>query len=464
VVRSRRAWLLWNERNIAEFRADHGRIGRQHEGAPVLLLHTVGARSGLERIIPLMYLPDGDRMIVIASKAGSPEQPSWYYNVKANPDVRVEVGDLTVSMTAVELVGEERDRMFAEQARRFPGFQLFQNRTDRVIPVFALSPRPPEGSPSLRTSRLLLRPWLDSDREAFAALNSDPRTMAYFPAPWTREQSNDFIDIATASLERNGFGPWAVEVVGRAPFIGFVSVERVRKNLPFAPAVEVMWRFSADFWGRGYATEAAAAAMKFGFERVGVAELVGFSAAANMASRRMMRRLQLARDRAGDFPYPGLAPDHRLLRHVLYRARRATWPGRPLTGPEWNRSVIREFRANRGKADTYEGGRLLLLTSVGARTGRIHTNPTMYLPDDGGFVVFATSGGRAKNPAWYHNLKAHPTALIEVGDAAFDVTAEEATGAERDRLYARQVAVDPSFAEYEKKTARSIPVMVLRPA
>jgi len=318
-------------------------------------------------------------------------------------------------------------------------------------------------APTLRSERLLLRPWRDSDREPFAAMNADARTMEHFPALWTRQESDEFVDNAQATLEREGFGPWAVEVAGVAPFIGFVSLERVRDDLPFAPAIEVMWRFSADYWGRGYASEAAVTAMKYGFEQCGFEEIVGFASAPNIASRRMNRRLQMLPDPTGDFEYPGLPGEHRLLRHVLYRARRDSWPGRALTSREWNQTVIDEFRAHGGQVgDTFEGIRLLILTSSGARTGRSRTNPTVYLPDGDRFIIFATSGGRPQNPAWYHNLKADPRAQVEVGTETFEVTAEEVTGPERDRLYGLQTAVDPSFAEYERHTARTIPVMALR--
>jgi deazaflavin-dependent oxidoreductase (nitroreductase family) len=140
-----------------------------------------------------------------------------------------------------------------------------------------------------------------------------------------------------------------------------------------------------------------------------------------------------------------------------------SWPRRALTTKEWNQTVIDEFRAHNGQVgDTFEGSRLLILTSTGARTGRSRTNPTVYLPDGDRFIIFATSGGRPQNPAWYHNLKANPRARVEVGTETFEVTAEEITGPERDRLYRLQTAADPSFAEYERKTARKIPVMALR--
>ena len=142
-MRDREAWRRWNEEVIAEFRASGGKVGGQFEGAPMLLLHSVGANSGLERINPMMYLPDGDRMIVIASKAGSPGNPDWYYNLKAHPDITIEVGTQTVKVTAVELEGGEQAVPFAEQARRYPGFQVFQDRTERMIPVLALVPQGP---------------------------------------------------------------------------------------------------------------------------------------------------------------------------------------------------------------------------------------------------------------------------------------------------------------------------------
>ncbi|MFE3824921.1 nitroreductase family deazaflavin-dependent oxidoreductase [Streptomyces sp. NPDC059092] len=130
----------FNARTIAEFRAHHGQVGGNFAGAPLLLLHTVGARSGAPRVNPMMYLPDEGRYLVFASKAGSDRNPDWYYNLLAHPDVRVEVGDDTLDVHAVELHGTERDTRFAEQARRYPGFAGYQRKTERIIPVIALVP------------------------------------------------------------------------------------------------------------------------------------------------------------------------------------------------------------------------------------------------------------------------------------------------------------------------------------
>ncbi|MGH7666290.1 MAG: nitroreductase family deazaflavin-dependent oxidoreductase [Candidatus Dormibacteria bacterium] len=126
---------------IAEFRSHGGKVGGPFEGAPVLLLHDRGARSGAERVHPVMYLPDGQRYIVFASKGGAPTNPDWYHNLKAHPEVSVEVGSDQVEVTAAELTGEERDRLFRRQATRYPQFDGYQAQTKRLIPVVALTPR-----------------------------------------------------------------------------------------------------------------------------------------------------------------------------------------------------------------------------------------------------------------------------------------------------------------------------------
>lgn len=131
----------YNEFNagiIDEFRANEGKVGGMFEGAPLIILHTTGARSGVERLAPLMYLPYEDRMFVFASKAGSHSHPDWYHNVLANPSVTIEVGTSTVEKTAVELEPDERSRIYAVQASRVPQFGEYQAGTDRKIPVIEL--------------------------------------------------------------------------------------------------------------------------------------------------------------------------------------------------------------------------------------------------------------------------------------------------------------------------------------
>ena len=128
----------WNKQIIAEFRANGGKVGGPFEGATMLLLHHVGARSGTERVSPLAYFPDGDRMLIIASAAGAPKNPDWYHNIKATPRVEVEVGTGTVAVEAQELLGAERDEKWAEITTKAPGFADYQTKTSRVIPVIAL--------------------------------------------------------------------------------------------------------------------------------------------------------------------------------------------------------------------------------------------------------------------------------------------------------------------------------------
>jgi deazaflavin-dependent oxidoreductase (nitroreductase family) len=129
----------WNAKIIAEFRATGGRVGGQFDGAPLLLLTTTGAKSGLARTSPMMYLPDGDRLVVFASKAGAPTNPDWYHNLVANPSATVEVGTESFDVDAHVTTGAERDELYARQAKLYPGFAEYETKTDRVIPVVALS-------------------------------------------------------------------------------------------------------------------------------------------------------------------------------------------------------------------------------------------------------------------------------------------------------------------------------------
>jgi deazaflavin-dependent oxidoreductase (nitroreductase family) len=131
----------WNRQVIEEFRTNGGKVGGQFEGAPLLLLTTTGAKSGQRRTSPMMYLPDGDRMLVFASKGGAPTHPDWYHNLVAHQEATVEVGTETFDVTAVVLTGEERDRLYAKQAKLYPGFASYQARTTRQIPVVALKRR-----------------------------------------------------------------------------------------------------------------------------------------------------------------------------------------------------------------------------------------------------------------------------------------------------------------------------------
>ena len=130
----------FNARIIEEFRANEGRVGGPFEGGTLLLLHHVGARTGTPRINPLMYYGDGDRYAVFASKAGAPDHPAWYHNLKANPSTTIEVGTDTIDVVASEATGAERDRLYNAQAELRPQFAEYQRNTDRLIPVVVLTP------------------------------------------------------------------------------------------------------------------------------------------------------------------------------------------------------------------------------------------------------------------------------------------------------------------------------------
>lgn len=172
----------------------------------------------------------------------------------------------------------------------------------------------------LRTDRLVLRPWRESDREPFAALNADPDVMEFFPAPLTREESDGFADRIEAAITGQGWGLWAAEVVGGPAFIGFIGLAAPRFEAAFTPCVEVGWRLARSAWGHGYAPEGATEALRYGFEELALAEIVSFTSVLNTKSRRVMEKIGMTHDPADDFDHPSLPVDSPLRRHVLYRA------------------------------------------------------------------------------------------------------------------------------------------------
>jgi RimJ/RimL family protein N-acetyltransferase len=177
-------------------------------------------------------------------------------------------------------------------------------------------------TPVIRTERMLLRAWRAEDREPFAALNADPRVMEHFPARLPRAQSDALARRSEQHFAAHGFGPWAVEVPGVAPFIGFVGLVVPAFEAHFTPCVEIGWRLAAEHWGHGYATEAAQAAAVHAFDVVRLEALVSFTTPDNLRSRAVMQRIGMTHDEADDFDHPRLPPGHRLRRHVLYRLNR----------------------------------------------------------------------------------------------------------------------------------------------
>jgi RimJ/RimL family protein N-acetyltransferase len=153
--------------------------------------------------------------------------------------------------------------------------------------------------------------------------------MEFFPATLSRAESDAFAARIRAELDQRGFGLWAVEAPGEAEFIGFTGLSVPRFEARFTPCVEIGWRIAKEFWGRGYAPEAAGKALAHAFEGLGLDEVLSFTAVGNHRSRRVMEKLGMTHDPAEDFDHPNVAADHRLRRHVLYRLRRMGWTRRP---------------------------------------------------------------------------------------------------------------------------------------
>jgi RimJ/RimL family protein N-acetyltransferase len=176
---------------------------------------------------------------------------------------------------------------------------------------------------ALRTPRLLLREWREDDREPFAAIGADPQVMQYLPALPDRAASDAWIDRMRAANEERGFAYWVVELPDEASLIGAIGLSRVRAGrFPFAPATECGWRLARRYWGKGYASEAARAAIEDGLGRLGFDEIVAFAVAGNKRSWQVMERLGMTHDPADDFDHPALPEGHPHRRHVLYRIRR----------------------------------------------------------------------------------------------------------------------------------------------
>ncbi len=180
--------------------------------------------------------------------------------------------------------------------------------------------------PTLRTDRLVLRGWRTTDRDPFVAINADPAVMEHLQGPMPQEWTDGFLERIEACWAEHGWGLWAVEVVGVAPFIGYVGLWPA----PFFPGgggVEVGWRLAHEHWGNGYAPEAATAALEFGFESIGLDEIVSFTVPQNRASWRVMEKIGLVRDPSRDFDHPKVDPavHPELVGHVTYALRRPAW-------------------------------------------------------------------------------------------------------------------------------------------
>lgn len=219
------------------------------------------------------------------------------------------------------------------RARRFYerlGFRFIEHRRfgEDDCAVYRLDRhrwRPTEsGSRIIATPRLLLRPWRDEDLAPFAAINADPCVAHYLPATLSRSESDAFADRIRTGFEREGFGLWATERVDHParPFVGFIGLSVPTFDAHFTPCVEIGWRLAREHWGAGLATEGARAVVQHAFGDLHLDEVVSFTVPENLASRRVMEKLGMRHDPAGDFEHPQLPVGHRLRRHVLYRLRR----------------------------------------------------------------------------------------------------------------------------------------------
>jgi RimJ/RimL family protein N-acetyltransferase len=179
--------------------------------------------------------------------------------------------------------------------------------------------------PEIRTDRLMLRGWRHADRGPFAELNADPQVAEFLGGPLDRVGSNALVDRILVRWDSDGHGLWAVERVEDGRFLGFVGLAAPSFDAVFSPCVEVGWRLAREAWGRGYATEAAWAALRFGFVELDLDEIVSFTTVANVRSRAVMERLGMTRDPVDDFDHPSFPDGHPIRPHVLYRLRRERW-------------------------------------------------------------------------------------------------------------------------------------------
>src|ERR1700722_1854011 len=164
----------------------------------------------------------------------------------------------------------------------------------------------------IKTNRLILRPWEEKDLEPFSGLNADPRVREYFPGLLSRQESDHSVKLMSEHIDRCGWGLWAVSLIETDEFIGFIGLEDVHFKAHFthSPAVEIGWRLAFNYWGKGYATEGALAAVQYGFESLNLKEIVSFTAVQNRRSRHVMEKIGMHHDPKDDFDHPKLPEAH----------------------------------------------------------------------------------------------------------------------------------------------------------
>ncbi len=178
----------------------------------------------------------------------------------------------------------------------------------------------------IETPRLILRTWQATDAAAYFRINQDPKVLEFLGGPLTMQQVTDFMTATNKHQEKLGFTQWAAEIKTTGTLIGYIGLNNTDffapYGAPFSPAIEVAWRLDSNAWGKGYATEGAFASLDYGFNTIGLNEIVSFTVPANKRSIRVMERIGLIRDLQGDFAHPKLPSDHPLSHHILYRLRR----------------------------------------------------------------------------------------------------------------------------------------------
>lgn len=177
----------------------------------------------------------------------------------------------------------------------------------------------------LQTERLLLRRWKESDLAPFSQMNADPIVMKHFPKKLTPDETKALIEKIENRFEQESLGLWAVELLSNQTFIGFVGLWRPTFDAHFTPCVEIGWRIAKEYWGQGYAPEAARAVLKDGFERIGLDEIVAMTALPNANSMRVMEKIAMTFDPQDNFMHPLVEDGHRLKEHVLYRIKKSDW-------------------------------------------------------------------------------------------------------------------------------------------
>lgn len=173
----------------------------------------------------------------------------------------------------------------------------------------------------IETERLILRTWTHNDAEEYYRINQEAKVIEFLPAALTLQEVYDFIAFVSQQFDEKGYTLWATEEKMSGKFIGFIGLNTPKWQAPFGPFIEIGWRLSSEYWGKGYATEGAKAVLKYGFETLALKEIVSFTVPDNVRSIQVMEKIGMVRDINGDFMHPKLSPDHKLSKHILYRIR-----------------------------------------------------------------------------------------------------------------------------------------------